>query len=151
MKYFVRLAKACALAALVLALTSCAKHGLRGLQHGNQRKLTIGIAKTATGCDVDYYIVNLRKSSDDRIEWYSNDSDTTMTYEVRFNQTEGSPFDNNKFTVTYKGTADPKPGKVTGNSAYYRYSIYAKGNSSTPCKAAGELYTINDPGVHVTQ
>jgi hypothetical protein len=151
MKHSVRLAKACALAALVIALTSCEKHALRGLQHGNQRKLYIGVAKTDKGCDVDYYIINLRKSSDDRIEWYSNDLDTTTTYQVRFDQREGSPFDHDKFTVTYSGTADPKPGKVIGNPGYYRYSIYAGGKNDGPCKPAGEMYTITDPGVHVTQ
>ena len=151
MKYFVRLAKACALAALVLALTSCAKHGLHGLPHGNQRRLANGIAKTDKGCDVDYYIVHLRKSSDDRIEWYSNDLDTTTTYQVMFDQAEGTPFAGKQFTATSSGTLDPKPGKVIGNPGYYRYSVYAQGNSTTPCKPAGEMYTITDPGVYVTQ
>lgn len=159
MRQSVSLLQVCALAGLILIftpLTSCKKEQNQppppakagGPEHGKDRTLWIAIYKTAQGCDVDYQIVNVNKPNrNEKVEWYSNDDpDYTTTYEVRFDQPEGTPFASPKFGVDKNGST-PKPGRPTGNQGYYRYTVFADGKQ---CKAAGEKYTINDPGVHVT-
>jgi hypothetical protein len=163
MRPLVSLLQACALVGLILLftpLTSCDKERNEsehkqpppksgGPVHGNDRTLWIAIYKTVQGCDVDYQIVNVKKANgNEKVEWYSNDGPNyTSTYEVRFDQDEHSPFASPNFRVDKNGST-PKPGRPTGNEGYYRYTVYAA--DGNPCKAAGEKYTINDPGVHVT-
>jgi hypothetical protein len=112
------------------------------------RVLPIGIYMVATGCDVDYPTVNLRRLLKHRVSWQSADG---QQYVVIFqpnppgsNPKPGTPFvDSNnqpvfKFAVPANG--DVKSG-VPVVDGYFEYSI--NDSSGKECKDA------KDPGVSV--
>jgi hypothetical protein len=141
-----------ALFALAMLAASCEKKaGPLGsnpcIQHGQDRTLYVSIYTLRGGsCDVDYAIVNLSTTMKDKIQWYSNDPN--LSYEVRFDQPEGSPFQQTNFKVDGNGST-PNPALHNPTKTYYTYSVYP-GSGSNKCRDATEKKDGVDPGVHIT-
>jgi hypothetical protein len=135
--------------ALAILGASCHKRAGQGqanpcIQHGKQRTLYVSIYATPSGqCDVDYAVVNLSMSMQDKVQWYSNE--TNATYEVRFE--DGSPFQQAKFSVDGNGST-PNPKLQNPSKTYYTYSVYT---ASGKCRDASDKKDGVDPGVHITQ
>jgi hypothetical protein len=151
MNKIVNILRAAALLAVLILAASCQKKAepttTSCIQHGKDRTLYVSIYTLPDGsCDVDYAIVNLSTTMKDKIQWYSNDPDAT--YEVRFDQTEGSPFQQTNFKVDGNGST-PNPALHNPTKTYYTYSVYT-GSGSNKCRDATEKKDGVDPGVHIT-
>jgi hypothetical protein len=68
--------------------------------------------------DVDYEVVNIRKSARDEVVWYSEGDELTIQFEP-----ESSPFANESFVVPAGGSASSGPVRQDAVIARYHYSI----------------------------
>jgi hypothetical protein len=68
--------------------------------------------------DVDYEVVNIRKSARDEVVWYSEGDELTIQFEA-----ESSPFAKESFVVPAGGSASSGPVRPDAVIARYHYTI----------------------------
>lgn len=68
--------------------------------------------------DVDYEVVNIRKSAQDEVVWYSEGDELTIEFEPR-----SSPFAKECYVVPAGGSAGSGPVRQDAVIARYHYSI----------------------------
>lgn len=72
-------------------------------------------------CDVDYEVVNVRKSAGEEIEWHSDGDGFTIEF-------DSSPFDQTTFEVPAGGCVSSGPVRDDAAYARYHYTIRSRAN-----------------------
>jgi hypothetical protein len=72
-------------------------------------------------CDVDYEVVNLRKSSGDQVEWHSDGDGFIIEF-------DSSPFEQSRFEVPASGCISSGPVRNDAAYARYHYTIRSRAN-----------------------
>jgi len=72
-------------------------------------------------CDVDYEVVNLRKSAGEQVQWHSDGDGFIIEF-------DSSPFDQSNFEVPARGCVSSGPVRVDAPYARYHYTIRSRAN-----------------------
>jgi hypothetical protein len=72
-------------------------------------------------CEVDYEVVNVRKSVGEQVEWHSDGEGFTIEF-------ESSPFSHRVFEVPARGCVSSGPVKEDAPYARYHYTIRSRAN-----------------------
>jgi hypothetical protein len=133
-------------AALALLLVAAGCHRQPNVTPpGSNRVLPNGIYMVATGCDVDYPTVNLRRSLNHQVSWQSADGQQyAVVFQPALNPKPGTPFVDNHNQPVFSFTVPPN-GHVNSSvpiiDGYFAYSV--NDSNGKECKNA------TDPGVSI--